>query len=123
MIIKIIREVLGRMIVVIDYLTRPKKMLRTTDQQDKIDQETLKLTLYQFYACPFCVKTRRAIHKLNLDIKTLSAAKNSKHREELLNGGGQIKTPCLKIENEQGTQWMYESTEIINYLNKRFAKT
>jgi glutathione S-transferase len=39
-----------------------------------------------------------------------------------LSGGGNLKVPCLRIENQQGgVEWMYESTAIINYLNSRFT--
>jgi len=120
MIIKILRESLGRIIILLDYLTRPKKMKRTSEQQTQVDQATSKLTLYQFYACPFCIKTRRAMHKLNLKIRTCNATKESAHRQDLINGGGKVKTPCLKIDSEKGTQWMYESKAIIQYLNAQF---
>ena len=43
-------------------------------------------------------------------------------REELLAGGGTIKVPCLRITDDAGdTSWMYESSDIIAYLQGRFA--
>ncbi|CAA0105502.1 Uncharacterised protein [Halioglobus japonicus] len=42
--------------------------------------------------------------------------------EELLSGGGNLKVPCLKIEDGDGeAQWMYESGEIVGYLENRFS--
>jgi glutathione S-transferase len=42
-------------------------------------------------------------------------------REELLAGGGDLKVPCLRIgEGEHASQWMYESKDIISYLEGRF---
>ncbi len=79
------------------------------------------LTLYQFLACPFCIKTRRAIYKLNLPIETRSAFEGSPHRKALLEGGGRVKVPCLRIEQDGKVEWMYESSDIIRYLEKRFA--
>ena len=36
-------------------------------------------------------------------------------------GGGDLKVPCLRVEDGQGeVQWMYESGEIIGYLEGRF---
>ncbi|MDF3852182.1 hypothetical protein [Achromobacter denitrificans] len=29
--------------------------------------------------------------------------------------------PCLRIEEAGGTRWMYESSDIIAYLEQRFA--
>ncbi len=40
------------------------------------------------------------MYQLNLPINTLSAAKGSPYRDELLKEGGKIQTPCLRIENE-----------------------
>lgn len=119
--VKFIRQGLGYLIVLIDLISRPKKIKRTTEQQAKVDAELANMSLYQFYACPFCVKTRRALHRLNLPIQTRSASEGSPHRETLLTGGGVIKVPCLRIEQDAEVTWMYESSEIIQYLNKRFA--
>ncbi|MEC8080428.1 MAG: glutathione S-transferase N-terminal domain-containing protein, partial [Pseudomonadota bacterium] len=79
------------------------------------------LTLYQFTACPFCTKTRRAMYKLNLPIEKRSASEGSPYRAELQAGGGQVKVPCLRISENGNVQWMYDSKEIIRYLESRFA--
>jgi len=61
------------------------------------------------------------MYKLNLPITTLSVSKGSPHRETLLNGGGKIQTPCLRIEQDGQVQWLYESSAIISYLEQRFT--
>ncbi|WP_439135854.1 glutathione S-transferase N-terminal domain-containing protein [Pseudomaricurvus sp.] len=119
--LKLLREGLGRLIVLIDWVTRPRKLKRTPDAQKQVEQAAQGLSLYQFYACPFCVKTRRALHRLNLPIDLRDAKPGSPHREELHNGGGAIKVPCLRIEEEGKVRWMYESGDIISYLEQRFA--
>ena len=35
--------------------------------------------------------------------------------------GGKVKVPCLRIEEAGGTRWMYESNDIIAYLEQRYA--
>ena len=60
-IIKGVREGLGRLIILIDFIFSPKKQQRTESDQEKINEEVKSIKLYQFYACPFCIKTRRAI--------------------------------------------------------------
>lgn len=41
--------------------------------------------------------------------------------EELLIGGGDLKVPCLRIEDAEGdVRWLYESGEIVGYLEGRF---
>ncbi|WP_193678902.1 MULTISPECIES: glutathione S-transferase N-terminal domain-containing protein, partial [Gammaproteobacteria] len=42
-------------------------------------------------------------------------------RQALLEGGGKVKVPCLRIEENGQVRWMYESSEIIAYLEGRFA--
>jgi glutaredoxin len=119
-IIKGVREGLGRLIILIDFIFSPKKQQRTESDQEKINEEVKSIKLYQFYACPFCIKTRRAIKRLNLPIETRNA-QSGQYRAELLAGGGEVKVPCLKIESNEGVQWMYESADIIQYLEKRFS--
>ncbi len=117
-----IRWVLGRLILLIDLLTSPKGVIRSPEQQQIIEKETSQLSLYQFYACPFCVKVRRTMKRYSLNIKTRDAKADAEHRDQLLSQGGEIKVPCLRIEDgEGGVRWLYESKEIINYLEQRFA--
>ena len=89
-------------------------------EQTSIDQQTQNLALYQYQACPFCVKVRREMKRQNLNIDIVDA-KQDDNKQQLLSGGGQLKVPCLKIETDGQTQWLYESKEIIQYLNQRFA--
>lgn len=121
LLIKCIRNLLGGLIALIDLVTRGRKLKRSPEQQAKVTEETQHLALYQFFACPFCIKTRRAIYKLNLPIEKRSASEGSPHREDLLVGGGRVKVPCLRIEENGNVEWLYESSDIIQYLEKRFS--
>ncbi len=118
----VIRWLLGRIILTLDFLTSPKGLSRNSDEQQNVDCATSKLSLYQFAACPFCVKVRRSMKRLSLDIELRDAKKNQQFRSELEQQGGRIKTPCLRIENTDGDiTWMYESNDIIKYLEQRFT--
>ncbi len=119
-ILKALREGLGRVIVFFDWVFSPKKMKRSEQVQSSVDKETKSLKLYQFYACPFCIKTRRAIKRLNLKIETRNA-QSGQYRAELLAGGGEVKVPCLRIQQSDKVTWMYESSDIIAYLEQRFG--
>lgn len=114
--LKALRNGLGLIIVFFDWLSRPKKTQRSDEEQKSLQEAVKGISLYQFYACPFCVKTRRAIHQLNIDIESRDINKNPAHREQLANGGGKVKVPCLRIEEGDNVRWMYESNDIINYL-------
>lgn len=118
----VIRWILGRIILLVDFLTTPRGPKRGAAAQQAIDAQTAELALYQFEACPFCVKVRRSMKRAGLNIETRDAKKDPQHRDELLAGGGRVKVPCLRIENTAGeVEWMYESNDIIAYLDKRFA--
>jgi len=121
LLINLIRNLLGGIIAAIDFVTRGSKLKRTAKAQQQLEAELEKLSLFQFFACPFCIKTRRAMYKLNLPIVKRNASQGSPFREELLKGGGKIQTPCLRIEKDDGVEWLYESSEIISYLEKRFV--
>ena len=119
---KTIRLLLGPVVLFVDFVTTPRGLKRPDEQQQQIDSEVANLKLYQFKTCPFCIKVKRNNKRLSLKIETRDAQHNSTHREELLQGGGQVKVPCLKITDDKGNQsWMYESNEIMQYLQGRFA--
>ena len=121
LLINLIRNLLGGIIAAIDFITRGSKLKRNAQVQQQVETELEKLSLFQFFACPFCIKTRRAMYKLNLPIVKRNASQGSPFRDELLQGGGKIQTPCLRIEKDDGVEWLYESSEIISYLEKRFV--
>ena len=121
MLVKALRGGLGQAIVLADLLSRPRPQKRSAQGQAKVDGEAAAMSLYQFHACPFCVKTRRAMHRLNVPIALRDAKNDAQAREQLLAGGGRVKVPCLRIEEAGGTRWMYESNDIIAYLEQRFS--
>ena len=58
----------------------------------------------------------------SLSIETRDVKRSDSAAEELLEGGGNLKVPCLRVEDGQGqTRWIYESDEIIGYLEGRFV--
>jgi glutaredoxin len=119
---RILRIVLGNLILFIDFITSPKRLKRTEQAQAAVDQATRQLALYQFHLCPFCIKVRRAMKRLNLNIELRDAKQNEMYRTELAEQGGRIKVPCLRITEDDGTvSWMYESSDIIQYLEQRFG--
>ena len=119
---KIIRIIIGPIILFINWITMPKGLRRPTEDQQRIDEQTKNMTLYQFRTCPFCIKVRREKKRLSLNIEILDAQHNPEHREQLLKGGGKIKVPCLKTYDENGKAiWMYDSHNIIQVLQDKFA--
>ena len=58
--------------------------------------------------------------RLNLPINTISVNAEPKFKEELLKEGGKTQVPCLKIENGDTVNWLYESKAIMAYLQAEF---
>jgi glutaredoxin len=119
---KTAQYIIGPIILLWDKLNPPLSMVRSPEEQQQVDASSRNLVLYEFKMCPFCVKARRAIKRLSLKIETRDALREESSREELLTGGGEVKVPCLRITDDAGkTSWMYESSDIVAYLQERFA--
>ncbi len=56
-----------------------------------------------------------------IDIEIRDTLRDPEALRELIRGGGRSMVPCLKIQSEEGTRWLYESADIITYLRERFA--
>ena len=114
---RVIRWFLGRLILTFDFLTRPRPIFREKIEQDKLDAITSIYSMYQFHACPFCVKVRRQIRKYSLNIELRDAKNNMKYKKDLVKEGGEHKVPCLRIDHDGAkTEWLYGSDNIISYL-------
>ncbi|MGI5309860.1 glutathione S-transferase N-terminal domain-containing protein [Rheinheimera sp. WS51] len=119
---KFIRLILTPFMLLSEKLTTPKGIERDLASQAKVDADCQQLALYEFKACPFCIKVRKEMARLSLNIKKCDAQNNQTHRQALAGGGGRVKVPCLRISDNNGdVQWLYESNDIIAYLQQRFA--
>lgn len=115
----IIRFVLGKIILMLDAMFSPTPINRSPDLQAKYDQQAKSLQVYQLVACPFCVKVRREVKRLNLNIEYKNV-EEPQNQSDLMAGGKQDQVPCLKINQNGSVQWLYESDDIIQYLRKQF---
>ena len=119
---KFVRWLLGRVILAIDFLTRPKPIIREKQDQDAIDVLTASMSLYQFNACPFCVKVRRQRRKHSLNVELRDAKNNAEFKDELTREGGKHKVPCLRIEDDaKSIRWLYSSDDICSFLEEEFS--
>ncbi len=117
-----LRIVLGPFMLLKEALTKPKGLVRTAAAQAAVDAQSHTMSLYQFKTCPFCIKTRKEIDRLSLNIKRVDAQHEGADRQALLAATGQTKVPCLRIVDASGqSQWMGDSDKIIAYLRGRFA--
>ena len=119
---RLLRWPLGQIIIFLDWISGPKPPIHSDEIQQKLDAQTAHLKLYQFQQCPFCVRTRRSIRSLGLNIETRDARNDPRWQSELIEQGGKYQVPCLRIDKgDDNIEWLYESNNIIRYLDQRFA--
>lgn len=117
-----LRLVLAPVMLISEKLSTPKSVERTPEEQAKVDQVCQNLALYQFRTCPFCIKVRKEIARLGLNIEVHDAQLDPAHKQALLEGGGKVKVPCLRITHDDGREeWMYESDTINAWLHQQFG--
>jgi glutaredoxin len=120
----VIRWILGQIILALDFLTSPRPVIRGSAAQKTIDDVTTTMSMYQFKACPFCVKVRRQLKRHALNIELRDAKNDTEFKAELVREGGRHKVPCLRIEkSDNSVEWLYESNDIIAYLKNQFNLT
>ena len=119
---KTLRLILGPFLLLGNWLTQPKGIVRPEAEQQVIDARTRSLALYHFPTCPFCIKSRRTLRRLSLNVELRDAKNNETHRAALIAGGGKPQVPCLRITDADGQHtWLYESDAINAYLNREFS--
>ena len=120
---KLIRKVLGFLILMLDRIFTPApEVSRSSGEQSTLDTKVSGWTLYHLEACPFCVKVRRELKRLaiNLPLKEINA--DPRNHEELMAGGKIDQVPCLRyIDESDAEHWMYESTDINAFLRSTFG--
>ena len=97
---KIIRFILGRIILFLDWATSPSPITISEEERLRINTFTSCMVMYEFKACPFCVRVRRFMKRNNIVIPTKDARKNKDYAEELVAGGGKLQVPCLVIPSK-----------------------
>ena len=119
---KTVRAVLGPVLLLKEKQTPPTGIVRSQADQEEVDRQCRTFALYQYKTCPFCMKVRREMGRLSLNIQHVDAQPPGADRDTLTREGGQTKVPCLKITDAAGnSQWLYDSEKIIGYLRKQFA--
>ena len=80
------------------------------------------LALYYFDTCPYCRAVTRQMKRLNISVELRNIHRNEDHLKALMKHGGKRTVPCLLIEKDSKKgKWMYESMDIIAYLNKQYG--
>ena len=117
---KLTRFVVGQIICLLEFLTRPSPVIRRREEQESVDAAVKGISLYQLKACAFCVKVRRHMRRRSIKIELNDAKTDLAIKEELIREGGKHTVPCLRIaKGNKEVQWLYSSDEICRYLDDK----
>lgn len=75
-----------------------------------------RYSLYYYDTCPFCMRVLMALREISVEVELRNIMQDAAHRNDLIQGGGKSTVPCLRLDQGDDTQWMYESMDIIRYL-------
>ncbi|MGK0249425.1 MAG: glutaredoxin 2 [Oleispira sp.] len=81
--------------------------------------ENTQYSLYYYDSCPFCARVLRSLKGFNVDVELRDILADPKHRTTLQNSTGRMTVPCLRIETGTESQWMFESMDIMRFLQSQ----
>jgi len=87
-----------------------------------VSKQATSFSLYHHRSCPFCAFTRSAMKHIEIEVEERDIARNPAYRAELIKGGGRAQVPCLRIESNDQVRWLYESQDIVRYLQRHAAQ-
>jgi glutaredoxin len=78
----------------------------------------MKLELYYFPSCPFCVRVLDIINELKINdkIQLVNIHEDESAYQKHVQTTGRATVPCLYIDNEP----MFESADIVSWLRGQF---
>jgi glutaredoxin 2 len=82
----------------------------------KKPENTTQYSLYYYDSCPFCARVLRALDQVNVDVELRNVMSDSNHRTALQQATKRTTVPCLRIDNGSDSEWMFESMDIMRFL-------
>lgn len=89
--------------------------------RNRPEQNTDYLELYYRPTCPYCLRVITRMRRLGIHLKLHNIRIDEQARQRLVNQGGKQMVPCLRIEEDTGTRWLYESADIADFLGKHYG--
>lgn len=83
------------------------------------------LELYEFVQCPYCERVRQTLKRLHIEYtsRIVGADESDANCAKLLELGGKRQVPFLVDSTDPNNViMMYESGDIVKYLEERYAK-
>ncbi len=75
-------------------------------------------TLYHYPSCGFCGRVRRYLEQTAIAVELRNIHADPQALFDLRTGGGSTTVPCLRIQRGTDVQWLYESLDIIDHLQR-----
>ncbi|UXD87148.1 glutaredoxin family protein [Thalassolituus hydrocarboniclasticus] len=79
----------------------------------------MKYALYYYDACPFCQRVLRALPGVKVEVEKRNVLTNQEFRKQQYAATGRTTVPCLLISDNGKETWMFESADIIRFLQSR----
>ena len=79
-----------------------------------------RVVLYQSPFCYFCQKVMMFMRQKGIELETRSTSERE-HAMALRAGGGKTQVPCLLIGEGHNAKWLYESDDMIRYLQAIYS--
>ncbi|WP_051219402.1 glutaredoxin family protein [Oceanobacter kriegii] len=103
-----------------DRVVPVKPVVRAPHVQSTLDRESRRMHLYFSRHCPASIQVRRHCQKLGLRVVEKDVERVDAYRNELICGGGAPRVPCLRIDGQADSEWLYSPQAIVDFLNQRF---
>lgn len=78
--------------------------------------EDTKFSLYYYDSCPFCMRVLTALRGVKVKVELRNIMSDPNHRNALYKATRRTTVPCLRIDNGNDSQWMFESMDIMRFL-------
>jgi glutaredoxin 2 len=82
----------------------------------KKPENTTQYSLYYYDSCPFCARVLLSLNQVKVDVELRNVMSDSNHRSALQQATGRTTVPCLRIDNGTDSEWMFESMDIMRFL-------
>ena len=78
--------------------------------------ENTQFSLYYYDSCPFCARVLSSLRNIKVNVELRNIASDPNHRNALHKATRRTTVPCLRIDNGKDSQWMFESMDIMRFL-------
>lgn len=105
----------------VDRVVPVKPLNLSPQEQLLLDRESRRMHLYYCRSCPASIAVKRYCERLGLRVVEKEVERVNAFRNELVNGGGESRVPCLRIDSQDGESWLYSPELIYHYMHQRFG--